>query len=82
MDTPFKRLREEAGLTQGEISAELGMATQYFQQIESGKRNPRTDTTVRIARVLAEKLGRTPGDVLAELAQVDSKENAAAVTAA
>jgi transcriptional regulator with XRE-family HTH domain len=73
METPYKRLREEAGLSQGELSALLGMATQQYQLYESGKRNGQMKTTVRIARALAGKLGRSPSDVLAELTQVDSK---------
>jgi transcriptional regulator with XRE-family HTH domain len=74
METPYKRLREEAGLTQGELSALLGMATQQYQLYESGRRQGQTKTTVRIARALAEKLNRPAGEVLAELTQVDEKD--------
>lgn len=74
MNEALKGLRERAGLTQGELANRLGMATQQYQQIESGARNPRMMSTVKIARVLAEALGVKPSGVLAELTQVDNKE--------
>ena len=78
MGTTIKRLREAAGLTQQDMSTQLGMATQYYQQIEAGKRNPRTETTVKIARFLAAKLGRKPSAVLAELTAVNEQPVTAA----
>jgi transcriptional regulator with XRE-family HTH domain len=74
MDTAYKKLREKANLTQGELANALGMATQYWQQIEAGKRNPRTDTTKKIAQILAKKLKRKPSSVLAELTQIDEEQ--------
>lgn len=83
MDTAYKRLRKAAGLTQSQIANELGMATQYWQKIEAGKRTPQMPTNVRIVNILAPRLRRKPASVLAELSGLDApKSERQPVTAA
>lgn len=79
----LKNLREKAGLTQADMAHELGFATQYWQQIEDGRRNPRTPTTVRISQILAKRLKRSPASVLTEITGVNDnpKNEPAAVSA-
>jgi DNA-binding XRE family transcriptional regulator len=82
METPLRHLREKSGLTAVELAIELRTSTQHVYALEAGSRNMQTKTAVKLARILAKRLKVKPSKVLAELTQVDSKENAAAVTAA
>ncbi len=48
----IKKNRQEAGLTQKQLGEALGVSQQQIAQYESGKRTPKVDTLVRIARAL------------------------------
>lgn len=74
MDSPLKKLRESTGLSAYAFSKEAGIASQYYWILEQGKTNMQMKTTVKIARVLADKLKRSPSDVLAELTQINEAE--------
>jgi transcriptional regulator with XRE-family HTH domain len=48
-----RRLREQAGLSQSELARSIGMSGQskgFISEVESGKRIPRADWIVRLAR--------------------------------
>jgi transcriptional regulator with XRE-family HTH domain len=47
-----RRLRVAAGLTQEQLGARCGMDLSAVSRLERGRRNPRLDTLVRIARAL------------------------------
>ncbi len=74
METPYKRLREQTGLSQSELAVRIGMATQQYNVYESGKSKPTVKTVVRVARVLAKELRRKPASVLAELTEIDERQ--------
>jgi len=50
--TGIKRKREEAGLTQEELSRELGVVRQTVAMWETGKASPSANMLPRIARAL------------------------------
>lgn len=62
--TPFgamlKQLREEVGMSQGELADELGKTAQYISNIEKGKNNSPPDDASVVK--LAEKLGLSGED--------------------
>lgn len=57
----LRRLREEAGLSQGALAERAGMDTAEVGRIELGKRDP----GVRVIARLARGLGVGPGELLA-----------------
>lgn len=56
----IKRLRKERGLTQGDLADRSGVSFRAIQDIELGKRSPRSDTV----EMLAQALGVQPGELL------------------
>lgn len=46
-------LREEKGMTQGQVAAAAGIAQPSYYEIEKGISNPRPETAMRIAAVLS-----------------------------
>lgn len=56
----FRRLREEAGLTQEQVADRTGFSQQYISGLEQGRRNP----TVVTLFELSQPLGATPLDLL------------------
>lgn len=52
--TMLKQLREEAGMSQGELADELGKTAQYISNIEKGKNNSPPDdaSVVKLSRKL------------------------------
>ncbi len=50
MDSDIRRMREEAGLSQGALAAELGVSRQTINAIETGKYDPSLTLAVRLAR--------------------------------
>lgn len=48
----IKKKRKEAGLTQHELSARLGVSPAMISQYESGARNPKRETLIKIANAL------------------------------
>jgi putative transcriptional regulator len=50
MDSEIRRMREEAGLSQGALAAELGVSRQTINAIETGKYDPSLTLAVRLAR--------------------------------
>ena len=48
----IRELRESAGLTQGELSAELGVKRSAVSMWEIGKSRPRTEDLPKLAEVL------------------------------
>lgn len=65
----LRRLREEAGMTQFELAKEAGLSLTGVNYIEAGRRRPQLETTRKLAKALAKRLGRDWREVLAELAQ-------------
>jgi transcriptional regulator with XRE-family HTH domain len=51
-----RKLRQEAGLTQEQLSARSGFGQQYISDLERGRRNP----TIVSLYELAQALGSTP----------------------
>ena len=58
--TKVKELREELGLTQGQLSIKSGVSKSYISEIESGKYDP----TVSIVCKLCKALKCTPNDLI------------------
>jgi HTH-type transcriptional regulator/antitoxin HipB len=52
----LKHFREEAGLTQGELAARLGMRQPYLSKIEAGKATPRTNLLIQILREVGARI--------------------------
>ena len=50
MDSEIRRMREQAGLSQGALAAELGVSRQTINAIETGKYDPSPTLAVRLAR--------------------------------
>lgn len=48
----IKKKRKEAGLTQYELSTRLGVSPAMISQYESGARNPKRETLLKIANAL------------------------------
>lgn len=63
------RLREEAGISQGELARRIGVARPRISELESGNANPRIATLDRIAEELevpvASILRKIPASALA-----------------
>lgn len=51
-----RRLRQQAGMTQEELSAKSGFGQQYISDLELGRRNP----TILSLYEIAQALGATP----------------------
>ncbi|MDP9026623.1 MAG: helix-turn-helix transcriptional regulator [Actinomycetota bacterium] len=50
MDSEIRRMREQAGLSQGALATELGVSRQTINAIEAGKYDPSLTLAVRLAR--------------------------------
>ncbi|MEO6117247.1 MAG: helix-turn-helix transcriptional regulator [Pseudolysinimonas sp.] len=50
MDSEIRRMREQAGLSQGALAAVLGVSRQTINAIETGKYDPSLTLAVRLAR--------------------------------
>lgn len=50
MDSEIRRMREQAGLSQGALAAELDVSRQTINAIETGKYDPSLTLAVRLAR--------------------------------
>ena len=50
MDSEIRRMREDAGLSQGALATELGVSRQTINAIETGKYDPSLTLAVRLAR--------------------------------
>lgn len=48
----IKRIRNERGFTQKELSKKIGTTQQNLAQYENGKRNPKRETLIKIANAL------------------------------
>lgn len=48
----IKRIREEKGMSQGDISRSLNMDRGYISGVENGHRNPTIETLQKIANAL------------------------------
>ncbi|MDR3332126.1 MAG: helix-turn-helix domain-containing protein [Synergistaceae bacterium] len=56
----LKQIRKKRKLIQKEVAQIVGIAGNYYSEIETGKRNPAVDTLVSIAKAL----GVTVNDLL------------------
>lgn len=70
------RLRVASGKTVEELCVAAGVTRNYWAQLEREEYQPRASTLARIARALAEALGRDTAGVLAELAGVADEPRA------
>lgn len=52
MDT-LKSLREQAGLTQAELAAKIGLSESYIQKLETGRRRLSLDNVVKLSEALS-----------------------------
>jgi transcriptional regulator with XRE-family HTH domain len=52
LGSEIRRLREEHGWTQNQLSVYAGVSQPTVNQIETGKRNPSTATLVKLAKAL------------------------------
>ncbi|MEO7720438.1 MAG: helix-turn-helix transcriptional regulator [Pseudolysinimonas sp.] len=50
MDSEIRRMREQAGMSQGALAAALGVSRQTINAIETGKYDPSLTLAVRLAR--------------------------------
>ncbi len=50
MDSEIRRMREQAGLSQGALAAALGVSRQTINAIETGRYDPSLSLAVRLAR--------------------------------
>lgn len=48
----IKRIREEKGMSQGDISRALNMDRGYISRVESGQKNPTISNIEKIAKAL------------------------------
>lgn len=60
----LKFLREKRGYTQTKLADKAGIAQSIISDIESGNRNPRTDTIIKLSKAL--------GVTLSELLDVET----------
>lgn len=63
----IKRIRTEKGITQKELAKKLGTSPQNLAQYETGKRNPKSATIMRIAQALE----CSPADLDTELSKIE-----------
>lgn len=52
MNLNLKLKRVSKGLTQSELAEQAGISLFTYQQIETGKGNPRADTVIKISKAL------------------------------
>lgn len=64
----LKRLRNEASLTQAELAAASGISVDAIRALEQGRFGMKLDTANKLARALANALGRDISLVLIQLA--------------
>jgi putative transcriptional regulator len=50
MESEIRRLREQAGLSQGALAAAVGVSRQTINAIETGRYDPSLTLAVRLAR--------------------------------
>ncbi|MCS7120465.1 MAG: CBS domain-containing protein [Nitrososphaerota archaeon] len=60
----LKKLRMEAGLTQGELAKMVGVSQAHIAKIEGGKVDPRLSTVNKIIQILVAKQGRKCSDIM------------------
>ncbi len=53
----MKRIREEKGMSQGDICRSLNIDRGYISSIENAKRNPTLATVEKIAKALGVEIG-------------------------
>ena len=73
VELKIRDLREGAGMTQGELAAELGVDRSSITKWETGEAMPRASLLPKIARVLSCSIGALYGDV-AEESEVHNEE--------
>ncbi|PEO57812.1 transcriptional regulator [Bacillus toyonensis] len=72
------KLREEKGLKQFEIAKTLDISSNYYCEIEKGKKNPRWNIAMRIAKffdVSVDNFFYNPTRVSRVKGEVEAKEN-------
>ena len=69
----LKKLREEKGLTQVQLSELTGISTRMIQKYESGNARPRLDATEKIAKALNVTADQLLGNVDMLVAQAAEK---------
>ena len=69
----LKKLREEKGLTQVQLSELIGISTRMIQKYESGNARPRLDATEKIAKALNVTADQLLGNVDMLVAQAAEK---------
>ncbi|MCO6465964.1 MAG: helix-turn-helix transcriptional regulator [Bradyrhizobiaceae bacterium] len=48
----LRKYRQEKGLTQEELAAESGVASEYISRLEAGKRNPTVAIVEKLAKAM------------------------------
>ena len=67
-------LRKQAGLSGYRLAQRAGLTPHGYYQIEAGRSKPTYDSLMKLARALADALGRKPSDVLAELTEINDED--------
>lgn len=70
-------LREAAGLSQEELARLAGLSLSAIYQYERGRMAPRTISLRAIARVLAERLGADPEEIILQLLEDEEPQKLA-----
>lgn len=52
----LRKYRQEKGLTQEQLAAESGVASEYISRLEAGKRNPTIAIVEKLAKALDVKI--------------------------
>ncbi len=52
LDLNLKKIRTKKGISQGDITKELGVSRGFISTIENGKMNPTLATIVKLAKVV------------------------------
>lgn len=60
----LRKLRREAGLTQAELSIEVGVSQAYIARLESGSLDPKLSIVNKIVQVLNRKRSTTCADIM------------------
>ena len=48
----IKKMREQRGLSQGQLADKIGVAQQHISRWENGKHRPSVDVLIKIAEIL------------------------------
>lgn len=69
--TRLRRLREQTGLSAYAFAANIGISDVYYRSLEAGRSQPGAEKLRAIVEGLARTLERDPGEIAAELLELE-----------